>query len=311
MKRSLLPLLLLFTFTSLPARAIENEEVSGRLESIERNLMLLQRQVARTPADEDAPTGDVPAGAAGTEVRITALEEEIRKVRGQLEESQFQNRRNAEAVERLQKDIEFRFQQLQQAAPAAPATEQPVSERKAIPSDEEASNEVTTESVKEAKKEAAAKTKPDVKVKEVTEEKPAAENGPMTSFENPREHYNYAFKLLNQTNYDESEASFKSFLKKYPKDPLAGNAQYWLGEIHYMNHDFVTAADNFRQGFEVSTTGPKAPDNLLKLAMSLSALKHDKEACVVLKQVGNKFGKSNANATRKAANEQKRIGCPQ
>ena len=55
--------------------------------------------------------------------------------------------------------------------------------------------------------------------------------------------------------------------------------------------------------------GPKAADNLLKLAMSLDALGRDKEACVVLQQVVTKFKKSSTSVTDKATQERKRIGC--
>ena len=57
--------------------------------------------------------------------------------------------------------------------------------------------------------------------------------------------------------------------------------------------------------------GPKAGDNLLKLAMSLDALNRDKEACVVLKQIIVKFKQSSTSPllSAKADQESKRIGC--
>ena len=103
--------------------------------------------------------------------------------------------------------------------------------------------------------------------------------------------------------------SSPSGVKQYPKDPLAGNAFYWLGETFYVRRDYVKAADSFRQGFEALPSGPKAPDNLLKLSMSLNALKRDKEACVVLKQLVSKFGKTSAATKDKAQAEISRIGC--
>ncbi len=130
-----------------------------------------------------------------------------------------------------------------------------------------------------------------------------------TDFASPRDHYNYAFRLLNQTQYPEAAAAFDSFTKKYPKDPLVGNAYYWEGETYYIRRDYVNAADNFRQGFEALPEGPKAPDNLFKLAVSLDALNRDKEACVVLGQVVTKFKKNSTSVTDKADQEQKRIGC--
>ena len=334
----LLPALLVSTMlatAALPAYAADNEELNGRLDSIERNMMLLQRQVAREPAsgaDSSGAADSAPAGSnAQVEVRISALEEEIRKLRGQMEENQFQNKKNADTLDKFQKDVDFRFTQIASQPAAAPAAAPAIppadagAERKPLPAldKQEVGDGTADAAAKETPKKPAPVVddksvkqpgKMEVKVKDtkdgkVKESEAAAPAATAQQFANPREHYNYAFRLLNQNKYDDAATSFKSFIKKYPKDPLAGNANYWLGETYYMNHDFVGAADSFRQGFEASPGGPKAPDNLLKLAMSLSSLKHDKEACVVLKQVVNKFGKSSPNVSHKAESEKKRIGC--
>ena len=63
----------------------------------------------------------------------------------------------------------------------------------------------------------------------------------------------------------------RSFVERYPKDPLAGNAQYWLGETFYVRKDYSNAATAFAQGYEKYPKGAKASDDLLKLGMSLTA----------------------------------------
>jgi TolA-binding protein len=88
-----------------------------------------------------------------------------------------------------------------------------------------------------------------------------------------------------------------------------GNAYYWLGETHYIRQDYVSAADNFREGFEALPNGPKAADNLLKLAMSLSAMKKTNDACVVLDQLLVKFKETSTTVAQKAQSERTRIGC--
>lgn len=245
-----------------------------------------------------AQTDMPPVNPAQMEVRLSAMEDEIRALRGKLEESENQNRKLTESFERLQKDTDFRFNQLSSSAPAAPAS--PAAEPAPVKSEE---------------KPVAAKSQPETPKGPTTAgdgvlRAPDAETKEdKTEFATPREHYNYAFRLLNQTQYKEAAASFDSFTKKYPKDPLVGNAYYWAGETYYIRHDYTNAADSFRQGFESLPDGPKAADNLLKLAMSLSALKRDKEACVVLTQITTKFKKNSTSVTQKADQEIKRIGC--
>ena len=105
----------------------------------------------------------------------------------------------------------------------------------------------------------------------------------------PRHHYNEAFRLLNQNRYEDAETAFIKFTKQYGDDPLIGNAYYWLGETYYIRKDYTQAADNFRQGYQALPDGPKAPDNLLKLAMTLKALDRISDACTIVEQIDKKI----------------------
>ena len=42
--------------------------------------------------------------------------------------------------------------------------------------------------------------------------------------------------------------AFEDFLTRYPQDPLAGNAQYWLGETHYVRGEYRAARQRLPQG---------------------------------------------------------------
>jgi tol-pal system protein YbgF len=287
-------LFLILAMTAAPALAqIENDPAAQeRMERLERDIMLLQRQVARSSMPAAAPitSGDMAAagGPAQLEVRLSAMEEQLRNINGKVEENNFQTKKLTDNFEKFQKDTELRFNDLNHT-PATAETPAKPEERKPLAKNPAPDGPTTAgDGVLKADKE-------------------PADDG--KEFSTPRDHYNYAFRLLNQTKYEEAAKSFDAFTKKYPKDPLVGNAYYWQGETYYIRRDYVTAADNFRQGFEAVPTGPKAPDNLLKLAMSLDALKRDKEACVVLGQVVTKFKKGFPGVAEKAGQEQQRIGC--
>lgn len=232
------------------------------------------------PGSEREPS---PVGPAQMEIRLSTLENEIRALRGKNEENDFQIRRLTDALEKMQRDVDMRFQDLH-GKPGIPVAQPSPQPTEATP-------------VKLAEPD-----KAEPKIEPVAEPE-------SSGHASPRDLYNAAFRLLNQTKYEEASAAFLQFTKKHPKDPLVGNAYYWAGETHYIRRDYVTAADYFRQGFEALPEGPKAPDNLLKLAMSLDALKRNKEACVVLGQVVTKFKKTSPAVADKAASEQKRIAC--
>jgi len=293
MTRFIFPFFLLSAALAPPlaafAQTADNAQVMERMDRLEHDLMLLQRQVAQggPPLPGTAGTIAVPPGdAASLEVRLSAIEEELRNLRGKVEENENQVHKLSEALDKFQHDTEFRFGELAKAAPPAVAAPPKPEEKPVAPNGQTTAGDGTLRP-------------------------PEGDNADQgkTDFATPREHYNYAFRLLNQTQYVQAAAAFDAFIKKYPKDPLVGNAYYWEGDTYYVRRDYVNAADDFRQGFEAAPEGPKAADNLFKLALSLDALNRDKEACVVLQQVMAKFKKSAGTIAQKADQEQKRIGC--
>src|SRR5260221_11090933 len=100
---------------------------------------------------------------------------------------------------------------------------------------------------------------------------------------------NYAFGLLRQADYPGAEEALRSFVQRYPNDPLAGNAEYWLGETYYVRKDYNNAAATFAEGYRKYPQSGKAADNLLKLGMSLGNVGQKKEACLTFRQVGHCF----------------------
>jgi tol-pal system protein YbgF len=290
-------------FPALAQDYAESGLDGSRIEKLEHDLQLLQRQISRSPSGNPAAGGGV--GNADLEVRLSAIEAQMRELVGRTEEIDFKAKKNTENLDKLQRDIDFRFNDLAktQAANAQATAAQTVAKDAAKPAatDNKDKNGKSVGKTVDTVDETATATATDIDTKTPDQ----------TEFASPREQYNYAFRLLNQTQYDKAAASFEDFTKKYPKDPLVGNAFYWLGETFYIRRDYVSAADSFRQGFESMPTGSKAPDNLLKLAMTLNALKRDKESCVVLGQIITKFKKTAATVSQKAEAEQKRITCEQ
>ena len=59
--------------------------------------------------------GAAPSGELLSQLleRVGALEEELRRMRGRLDETEFRNRQLAQSVEKLQGDVDFRLQQLE------------------------------------------------------------------------------------------------------------------------------------------------------------------------------------------------------
>ena len=125
----------------------------------------------------------------------------------------------------------------------------------------------------------------------------------------PREQYDFARSLLNQARYDEAESAFRSFVDLHGDAPLAGNAQYWLAETYYVRGRYQEAAMTYLDGYETYPNGSKAPDNLLKLGISLARLGQRDEACDAFTRMQEAFPNAPRPILQRARRERDGAGC--
>lgn len=121
--------------------------------------------------------------------------------------------------------------------------------------------------------------------------------------------YEAAYGYMLQQDYGAAEVAFRDFLSRHPADPLAGNAQYWLGESLYMRGQYKTAATAFLEGYEKHRSNAKAPEALLKLAMSLDRLGQKEAACSSYTELSAQFPNAPDHVRRQAQTERRRTGC--
>ena len=82
---------------------------------------------------------------------------------------------------------------------------------------------------------------------------------------NPEQEYAAALATYRAREHGQAVIDFMDFIAKYPKHPLAANAQYWIGEAYWAQRDYRQALIEFEKVFE---RGPaKAPDSLLKIGL--------------------------------------------
>ena len=126
--------------------------------------------------------------------------------------------------------------------------------------------------------------------------------------ENPRIAYNFGREALLRRDFVLAETTFKTFLERWPQDTLAGNAAYWLGETYYADQKYSAAANAFIDTYTTYRTSPKAPDSLLKLAMSLGHLNNLSPACDALQALEDEFPDA-SQTTRQMARVKKDEFC--
>jgi tol-pal system protein YbgF len=108
----------------------------------------------------------------------------------------------------------------------------------------------------------------------------------------PRTLYDDAHIALKEKRYDEARTKFQQFIKDYPKDPLAPNCYYWIGETLYAEKKFedaVLAYDKFLQGYPKHD---KARAALLKQGYCFIELGDVKTGKTILEMVVEKYPKT-------------------
>ena len=81
----------------------------------------------------------------------------------------------------------------------------------------------------------------------------------------PERAYAAAMASFRANEHGQAVLDLLDFLARYPKHPLAGNAQYWIGEAYYVQHDYPQALVEFQKVLDHG--GLKMPEALVKIGL--------------------------------------------
>jgi tol-pal system protein YbgF len=138
---------------------------------------------------------------------------------------------------------------------------------------------------------------------------PPRSASPSSPPEPARALFDQATGALNRREYSAAETYFQQFLDQYPADALAGSAQYWLGETAFVSGEYKTAADRFLKTFTAYPTNERAPEALLKLAISLRRLGNNTDACATFTELARRYPRASQSVQQRADAEKKRANC--
>jgi len=226
--------------------------------------------------------------------RLDALEAEARSLRGDLELLQREN----ESLRQQQRDLaadfdrriaalESRMSAMATAAAATAATTSPAATA-VVPSAESALPAAADAAVPPAAMASTPVTSPPVVPLPVV---PSPVTPPAESAEVV---YGRAFDALKAAKYPEAIAGMADFLVRFPSHPLADNAQYWLGQAHYVTRDYAKAVEAFAAVGTSSPDTSKAPDALLKKGLAESELGRTEAARTTLNEVIRRYPQNDA-----------------
>lgn len=287
----------LFFSAVFPAFAQSND-VLNRINRLENELDTLNRAVYRGEKPPAATSYVPPVHASGAgniqngEVRLQELEAQLRDLTGKVEEQRYEQDQFKRKVERLEAQLNDKAALVQPevnrsqfATPQAAVTAKTPGMSVFMPSKPSGMNIATPKPVGGANQIAGG------------------------SAPEPTLQYEQAFADLKSERYDAAQKGFEAFLENYKEHSLASNAKYWLGETYYVQGNFDTAARIFAEGYRAYPKSTKAPDNLLKLGMSLAGMGKKDDACIALAQLPNKHADGSGAVLRRGEQERERLNC--
>jgi tol-pal system protein YbgF len=327
-------LIMIFAAAALAAAApamSQDASTGERLDRVERDLNMLQRQVyggAPPP-----PVGGAAAGTGGAvdvEVRMERIEQQMRDLTGRVEEVGNRVEQLRQRIEQIDSDVAMRLG----GAPAAPNPDSAVAPPPGAPPGPPAlpSGRPDLAGLPPGPPPPGAPRDSEAPTAPVAP--PAPSDGPTPIFgtlqppvlagippakpegggappagSSPDTEYDYAFGLVKKADYPAAETALKAFVQHHPTDRLAGSAQYWLGETYYQRGRYLEAASAFAEGYKRYPKGPKAPDDLLKLGMSLARADQTQNACLAFGQLQQEFPRPGAAVKERVVAERRRLHC--
>ncbi|HZV20703.1 MAG TPA: tol-pal system protein YbgF [Hyphomicrobiales bacterium] len=297
----LLGAILIKAYAQAPAQRSPGENSSAltsRLERVEEQLVDLQGVVAAVEtlaknSANGAPSGYSAASGGASSEQIRQLSEQIAELTQRLERLEArlgantapmagQPRQQASSGVALPGGFEDKEQLPPLAAPQPPAERKPLSGQQT-----------------------ASAGQPSAVIGAPTASRPASQ----ASSSPARTLFDQAYGALNRREYSAAETYFQQFLEQYPNDPLAGSAQYWLGETAFVSGEYRSAADRFLKTFTNFPNSEKAPEALLKLAISLRRLGESSAACESFAELERRFPQAPKAVMQRAETEKKRANC--
>jgi tol-pal system protein YbgF len=295
--------------------------------AFQAGLPLLHFGAKSAPVPKADVPGEAPVILAQDAVGSVQVEEQIRLLNGKVEELTFQILQMQEQVRKLQEDNEFRFQELEKSKQgnAAPKARPADDTAQAAPKDPAKVRVVATENgngdavagVIDGTQQgdgAAAQDLGTVKFDENGNPVGATGAAPdkvaaIPPADNPAELYKTAYEHILSGEYPSAEAAFRAHIQNFPADPQTADARYWLGESLIGQERYRDAAEVLLKAQKEFPKSKKAPDMLLKLGVSLSALDNKDVACATFAQVSKKYPKAAPAVLERVAAEQAKAGC--
>lgn len=105
----------------------------------------------------------------------------------------------------------------------------------------------------------------------------------------PKDLYAGSYEAFKDGDYRKAREGFSKFLDLFPKNDLADNAHFWIGETYYREKDYENAILAYEKLMKDFPKSPKLPAAMLKQAKSFEGIGDNKTAQVIYQLLIEKY----------------------
>jgi tol-pal system protein YbgF len=236
-------------------------------------------------------------------LKLNEIENQFRQLTNKFEEVNFKLDKLSTRVTKIQSDAQLRFSDLENGISTTSKKTNSVLPGSTKPQDFGASPGYETSNLPKEQSINSVETAQTVITKEPEKRKSLLPNKPT------EEQYEFAVSFMKIGDYETAEFALREFIDKNKDHDLAGNAQYWYGETFRIRQLYSDAATAYLDGYQNYPKSDKAPDNLLKLGITMVQLGEKDQGCKMISGLKKEYPKASKSVLQKAQYEQKKFKC--
>ena len=313
LKLDIIFLSIIFTFFTSFIFAEEDEiylkAISDQIQVITKDLKTLEKAVYQKSDVVSKSTNSISSDGLNEDImtkhllKLNEIEDQFRALTNKFEEVNFKLDKLSTRVTKIQSDTQLRFTDLENGSTNVKPEKQTLLPGTSKPQDFGTSPGYQTSNLpKEQSINSVESTKT------VIAEEPEKRDSLLPD-KPAKEQYEFAVSFMKIGDYETAEFALKEFIDKNKDHDLAGSAQYWYGETFRIRQLYSDAATAYLDGYQNYPKSKKAPDNLLKLGITMVQLGEKDQGCKMISGLKKEYPKASKSVLQKAQYEQKKFKC--
>ncbi len=304
-----IPFLVFQNYLSAEEEEIYLKSISDQIQVITKDLKTLEKAVyKKSDVNVSSEIKSLKSDGLNEDIltkhllKLNEIEDQFRELTNKFEEVNFKLDKLSTRVTKIQSDNQLRFSDLESGKVSDLKEKQVVLPGTSKPQDFGANPAYQTSNLPSQQTINSVET-----AQTVITEQPEKES--LLPNKSAKEQYEFAVSFMKIGDYETAEFALKEFINKNKDHDLAGSAQYWYGETFRIRQLYSDAATAYLDGYQNYPKSKKAPDNLLKLGITMVQLGEKDQGCKMILGLKKEYPKASKSVLQKAQYEQKKFKC--